>query len=379
MSRLAAALVLSALTASTAAAQAPQRMPGSAQGARQTPDVIESVWRVSGERDLEHLQSGLACPVTVGPFRRRSTAVHDGMGMHVSCRYVAPGKGTLIVAISRIPAGGLREAVAMARKDVLTLDAERHPVFEGESQVAEGGLTWTVLRFREDGELRVETRLTEMDGWVVEYGATALADHQPVIEAGITAMTPVVRASAAPRLATCARGAAVVRKGRRETDRARLQSDAIMSGLLGGVAMGVAKEKAAKGEVVEPAAPTIWCADQGLERDGHKMILWRAVRPDGSDAAIDRLTLATREDPPTFVVAVDGLTQLLGKGEGEPRWTASITDDGQVKIFGAFKGRPRVDDLAALFIDILKGKVEPVGGYSASGDGNITIIMPGKK
>lgn len=376
MRNLAAALLLSATMASAAfAAEPPSRTPGTAQGAKRTFEAVKSVWRVTDDAGFEHLQSGLLCPLTVEGFRRRSTSIYDGMGMDVACVYGASGAGALIVSITPMTRRTIAEEMAAARQSILD-KSDRHPVFQAGTSLLDGGLTWQAARYTEDGDLLSELRLAQIGGWLVQYQATYRPGGEPLVEAAFKAMTAVVTASAGPRLETCASARPVVRKGKRVgTEQAR--QDAMMAGLLGGAMLNAAKEQAAKGDPAEAVEPVIWCAEQGATRDGFKMIFWRGVREGGGDAASDRVTFVSRDEPPTLLLGVDGMVGLISSGR-PPRWSATIESPDQVMIYGSFTGRPTVDDAFALFADILGGKTEAVGGYGASGDGNITIIMPSK-
>ncbi len=75
----------------------------------------------------------------------------------------------------------------------------------------------------------------------------------------------------------------------------------------------------------------------------------------------------------------DPTTAVVEKELGRPsRWTASISKGDQTSFYGYFTDRPPPETLAALFQDILAGKIQPTSGYNAKRR-SITIDVPSGK
>lgn len=372
-------LVVLTLTAcaSPAFGQTPQSMPSTGQTARSAP---QSVWLETEDGGLEHQQSGMLCPQTLGPFQRKAARVYDGVGLDVGCEYSAPGSA-FQVYLTRRGVGSVSGALEEARQDLVRDGADRHPVHRGDEQVTQDGLTWSVARYSEDGGLLSEIRVAELSGWLVQHRITSTAAGEATGAQGVSAMTESLMASAAPRLALCAAAPAAVRDGRRITDTRKMKDDALMSAILGGALMGAAEEKPVRGRKAKKGddvlvQPLVWCPEQVVTREVFRMLLWRGLFASGGDANRDRLTLVSKTRPPTLEIGVEGLAGLLREKEkGPPQWTATVSRGAQIMIYGYFEGRPSAEDATALFADILAGRTEAIGGYGADG-GNITIIMP---
>jgi len=350
------------------------------------PATIQSVWEGAGDGGLTHLQSGLACPATLGEFRRVSTGVYDGAGFDAGCNYAASG-AALTIYMTRKGAMDVAATMAAARAEYVAAGAAQHPVFQSEDQVTDGGRAWTVARYAEDAGRRSEIWLAELDGWLVQYRTTFMPSGQARTEAGVRAMTANVLASAGPPLAACAKAGPVTRDGKRVTDTEQIGSDAMMSAIIGGALMSAAKEEPRKGktrkakddaeDVLEQ--PIVWCPQQAYKQDGYTAVFWRGVRTDGSDAQIDRATLVTKGPPAVLSVGLDGMLGLIKDDGKPPRWAASIADEDQVVIYGYFEGRPKVEAVLGLLSDIVAGKAQAVGGYSVGQGSSITIMMPPSK
>jgi len=334
-----------------------------------------SIWIADNSGGLQHLQSGLTCPVTVGGYRRGRIGLYNAFGLDVSCDYVA-GTTLITLYLARRTSSGVDADMAEAKRELLEMGAAHHPQVLSESRSAESGLDWVKALYAEDGGLHSGIWIADLDGWTLEYRATYAAADDAQIVADLKLMTAMVQSSAGARLALCSkspppkRGAAVI------TDKQEIEQSSMMTSLLGGG--GAAAVQQGK---ESPEAPVIWCVEDAIKKAGHAMTFWRGVEPDGSDAGLDQISLATMETPPTLVVQEDRMANLISdlamKGNKPPRWVASLHTGDQVLIFAYFNGRPASDAVSDLFVSILTHEAKALGGYSVHGK-TVTINVPGR-
>lgn len=148
----------------------------------------------------------------------------------------------------------------------------------------------------------------------------------------------------------------------------------MMTSILGGAMLSAAAEGASTGSAT--MQELTWCAEAPIQIEPYRMIYWRAVQADGTDADMDRITLVSNGPPPTLGLAPDSLAGLIGGNDGPAQWTATISAEQGVAIYAYFKSRPPTASVATLFTEILSGKAKPVGSYAVNGK-SITIGMPG--
>jgi hypothetical protein len=318
-----------------------------------------------------HLQSGLICPARMGAYLRTRVVVFDQYGLDVGCNYKA-GASDITVYLTR-RAGALGDVMADAKRGLLQVGASRHPALVSDTREAAAGLTWLTAIYAEDGDLHSGIWIADLSGWTLEYRATYAATSEADVFADIDRFTAEVQASAAPRLALCARSAPPPRGAAMITDRKDLEQSSMMTSILGGAALAAAHQGKGKAGL-----EFTWCPEAPIAKGDVRFLFWRAVNPDGADARFDRLTAMTQGEPPTLALDPDEMAGLVaansGHGAKTIRWTAAVRTGDHVSIFAYFDGRPDADAAADLLADILAGKVKPVGGYGANGK-NITIEM----
>lgn len=353
-------------SATTALADAP-----AAPKPEAAPAPPIGIWRQNNAGEFEHIQSGLICPATFTDHRRRQVESFDKSGLDVGCDYSGPSSGVTYY-LTRGSTGRTQEALAEAKREFLEASAARHPLLASEARSQGGGLDWTIVLYGEDGGLADGIWMADVGEWILEYRVTYHAADQAKVESELKGLTSTILGDIGPRLQACAKAPAAERLGRPVTDKAAIQSASMMTSVLGGALM-VAKPdpKPAQEDVA------FRCVDQVLERDGITMLAWRTIRPDGSDAMSDEISVETDRGPLVMSFSSGGLSGFLadaGKNK-PPQWSATLEQDGRTLVFGYFEGRPTLDEMGILFAAALKGKAKPVGGFSAKGN-SITINMP---
>jgi hypothetical protein len=356
------ALILAGLVA---AAPAIAETPAAAGKAQQAPP--QSVWRPLADGEVEHLQSGLRCPVTLDDFRRTGITTYDGFGLDVSCGY---NSRTVVLTAYLTRGVGADAGFAQAKSDLLQAQEARHPQLVSDGGATLGGLQWLRAEYAIDDDTRTDVWMTDLHGWALEYRATYPARDAAAMSAGLAKLTELVQASAGAHLALCAKSQPPARPGKLMKSK---PADDLMSALLGGAAAaGVAEAKATA------SVPITFCVEDPAPSKGAGLLAWRGVTPDGEDARVDRLTAMTMGPPPALETELDETGSVIaaelhgGKAE---RWTATVSDGKQVSIFANYERRPAAKVLAPLMLQILDGKARPIGGYSIDGK-TITVNTP---
>ncbi|QUD88675.1 hypothetical protein [Phenylobacterium montanum] len=344
-----------------------------ADSAPQAPP--ETIWRDAPDGGLEHLQSGLACPRSLGEYDRRTAFVFDNFGLDVGCDYQAR-EASVTLYLTRRTQGGLDEAMAEAKRELVQFGAADNPQLLTEQRYDEAGHAWTTALYAKDGGRHSGIWMTDLYGWTLEYRATYSLAVESQVQADLKAFTAQIASTAGTRLALCAKPAPPERHGAAAPATKDDSATSLMDALVGAAAIQTAvQDKHAKPK------PVLWCVERPLKIEGHGALYWRGVDETGADARTDQVTALTIKTTPGLTVTPDtmgGLIEALGKKDGDdapPRWVAVLEAKSQSTIFGYFNGRPTPEVLAELFGRIMAGKAKPLASYDASRK-NITITMP---
>jgi hypothetical protein len=336
----------------------------------------QSVWRVGSGDGLEHLQSGLVCPSTVGRYHRLSARIYDNFGLDVSCGY---GAGTTIVTlyVTRRTDGDLAAAMAEAKREFLQVGAARNPRLVSETSSASAGVEWTTALYAVDGGFNSSIWIADLSGWTLELRITNIVADEARIASDAGLFSTAAKQSAGVRLAMCAAQAAPRRDGKGIADSKNLEESVLISSLVGAAAI----DEAAKGKAKPaPADPGVWCVEAPQSRGDQRFLAWRGVG-EGPAGGVDRFTAMTVGPPAALTIAPDDMANLIRaesrkKGAAPaPRWIASTGGENNYVIWGYFDGRPPLDTGADLFGAILSGAAKPLGGYDVKGK-NINITVP---
>jgi hypothetical protein len=272
------------------------------------------------------------------------------------------------------PGKTIEDAATEARREFLQARATWHPQLVSETHPTDGGLTWDLTVYADDGGQRDGIWIADLDGWVLEYRATYRGDAEAQVVADVSAMTAAVEATAGAQLGLCAKSPVPRRTGQLITDAKGGDARAMMTAILGATAI------VAAGKPGETAAqPLTWCAEQPLKAGDAPALFWRGVKPDGSDAETDRVTLMTVGPPPTITVDNDPLAAVVEHERGDkPTWVARVASPDNTRVYGYFTGRPPPETLVALFANVVAGKAKPLTSYGVKGT-SITIgVAPSK-
>jgi hypothetical protein len=361
-----------ALGASPARADTGADRPGANTPDASAPALPLSIWRPAPGGAVENVQTGLICPAGLRDYRRTQAEMFDHFGADIGCNYRS-ATGDITVYLTRRDGPSLADAMGEAQRELLQVQAANNVQLMSDAPVRMGDMDWREALYSEKGDLRTAIWITDLGGWTLEYRATYPAATEARIPEDLEAVTAMVRASAGVRLSQCAKSQPPTRAGVAVTDQDKLGAAAMMSSLLGGAAL-VAKSK---GEG-QAAPPPIWCVERIIAGD-HPMLYWRAIKADGADGLVDKVSLMTAHAPPTLVVRPEDFVSVLAEGGGDKpvRWSATLDHDGRVLIFGYFEGRPTPEAMIALMDQIIAGAAKPVGSYGVDGK-SISIGMPGK-
>jgi len=330
-----------------------------------------SIWSPDGGGGFTHRQSGLVCPANFRGYRLRVAHAFDGFGLDVGCDYQA-GRSDITVYLTRREGFTAASAYKSAKDAILKTRASQHPKFVSDTHPSVGRPAWSVALYAEDEGWRDSVWMADFDGWALEYRVTYHDGDEAATQADMAALEAVVEASAGARLDVCAKSTPPERTGVAAASK-DTAADALMSAIVGASA-----REPEPGKPVEAPKPVIWCAERSLPGGSFPMLLWRGVLDDGSDAAVDKVSVMTVGEPPGMNARDDALSELIDHEENKPaNWVATVTRGQRTEVDGYFAGRPKPEALAALFSDVLNGKTRPLSSYDAASK-RIEIAMPPK-
>ena len=347
------------LAASPAWADTPAPGAPKPQGGEKAP--AQSVWKTLADGEVQHLQSGLRCPLTLGgEFRQAGVTTFDGFGLDVGC-----GSNSRVVAVTLYLTRGiaLDEGYAIAKTSLSQAREGRNPRLLADGRVSLGGVEWLRASYAEDGGVRTDVWMADLHGWSWKYRTTYREQDEAETRAALERLTALVQASAGPQLGLCAKSQVPERPGKPvKPGRSGSAADSAMLAILGGVSAVAAEEKG------EAPVSITFCVEGPLREKTMDFLVWHGVTPDGADARIDRITGMTVGPPPILEIAHDDaastVTAELG-GKPVERWTATVTQGRKTAIFGHFERRPSSKLGAELMARILTGKARSLGGYDA--------------
>jgi hypothetical protein len=367
-------LVLGILAGTQALAATPPEPQGPVGETPAAPDaqpVYKSVWRVDGQDNIVHLQSGLACDLRVGAFGRMNVHAYKASGLDVSCNYIDARHNFITLYLTRREGESLDDDLKEARRELVAIHpdvTERAPA----AAIASTTVLENAIYTRDGGQTVEGIWVGDISGWTLEYRATWVPQEESTTLAEIAALTQRAEQSAGTQLGLCSKTPAPVRSGTLVTSKDEIGSYLMMQSLL-----GAAPEKLDK--TAAPDAPPTWCAESPVGPADANLLLWHAVTAEGGDALADRITPAALGEPLPLMSAPDAMSIATGtdktNSSGKTRWIVSIKDGSQIWIYALFDGRPSAQALAQIGADVVNNKTRPIGGYKVDGN-NITINMP---
>lgn len=351
--------VLAAMVLAASPAWADTPAPGAPkpQGGEKAP--AQSVWKTLSGGEVQHLQSGLRCPMTLGgEFRQAGVTTFDGFGLDVGCGYNSRAVAVTLYLTRGI---ALAEGYAIAKTSLSQAREGRNPRLLADGRVSLGGVEWLRASFAEDGGVRTDVWMADLHGWSWKYRTTYREQDEAETRAALERLTALVQATAGAHLALCAKSQVPERPGKPAKPGRGGQVDGIMGALLGGIS-------AAADDTGQTPVPITFCVEEPLRLKTMDFLTWHGVTPEGADARADRLTGMTVGPPPVLDIALDEAGSTIAAeltGKTVERWTATVTQGRNTLIYGHFERRPSGKLAAHLMARILTGKARSLGGYDA--------------
>ncbi len=334
----------------------------------------KSVWRVGVDGTAIHLQTALTCPASIGGFERTLLRTDDASGLDVGCRFDKGIDARITIFLTKRTGQTLADDFDAARAALTAHNDDAKIIGVPVPMPSTTTGFVSALYALHSGAL---TRLwaADLSGWTLKYRATYHVGVRTDVLEAISKLTQQIEATAGAHLATCAVAHAVERDGVRVTDGVLITR----LSLIGGLSAQAEEDQAAK------SRQEIWCVEEAIRDPQTPLLYWRNVLPsrpndDTLDDSIpsispggpvDRFTLMTVEDPPTWIIDADtGANMLIDKaGNGAPIIHALIRRESYLtSTFAFFRGRPSLATLTPLMRNIVLGKARPVAtGNSKTG------------
>jgi hypothetical protein len=353
----AAFVVIAAAQASIGATGHEQAFAATTADARPVP---KSVWRVDAAGNAVHEHSTLICPARTENGDVGRPAVHDVLGFDVSCRFDLPG-ARLAVFLTRRTGQPLNDDLIAARGALMAQQPSRaidtpEPVMDGarsELYAQAPGGTVTLLS------------VADLSGWTVKIRATFGGDAGRDVIDRAEALLTRARATAGTHLAACASAPPVQRPGSLIADREIGTRLSLIAGM---------SEQAGTENVTPPKRAERWCAEVAMQEANTPLVFWRNVATGGADGVVDRVTLMTVEEPPTWLISANGAANMLVDKEPAPLIHQLTEPRGDAVFFFAFyRGRPSVSTIAPLIRGIIVGAARPLARYNVKTN---TVTIP---
>ncbi|MDZ4867730.1 MAG: hypothetical protein SGI91_10435 [Alphaproteobacteria bacterium] len=327
----------------------------------------KSIWHVNAAGDAVHAQSTLVCPARAGQFKGGHATVHDGFGLDVSCSFDLPHAARITIFLTKRTGQSLqddfnatRAAIAAHRpnqdlSEIQTDDLVGPPNFLSTSYALD------------DGNAAMGVWMADLSGWTLKYRAFYVESaHVATIEA-LVKLVNQMRTTAAVHLAACAAAPPVVRSGTQITDRELTRRLSLIAGM---------SEQAGDESITPLPKNERWCVESKIEAREAPMLYWRNVANNGADGPVDRLTLMTEEEPPTWLISANATASMLVDArDGPGALIHQLTEprDGKVFMFTYYRGRPSLTTLAPLVRSIIAGQVRPIAKYDPATN---TVTLP---
>ncbi len=327
----------------------------------------KSIWHVDAAGNATHTQSTLVCPARVGNFEGGNATVHDGFGLDVSCSFDLPKAARITVFLTKRSGHSLRgdfdatrAAIAVHRPD--------QALSEKMADTLSGPPTFLSASYElDDGNAASGVWMADLSGWTLKYRAFFLENaHSETLEA-LAKLTEQVRTTAAVHLAACAAAQPVARSGVQIVDRELTRRLSLIAGM---------SEQAGDENVTPLPKRERWCVEDKIDAREAPMLYWRNVANTGADGPVDRLTLMTEEEPPTWIISANATASMLVDArDGPGALIHQLTEprDGKVFMFTYYRGRPSLATLKPQVRSIIQGSIRPVAKYDPKTN---TVTLP---
>jgi hypothetical protein len=331
------------------------------------PEAPKSVWRIDEFGIATHLQTGLTCPAKIATFERTLLSAYEGFGYDVGCSLDAPGVGHIAVYLAKREKGAASTDFAHALAAMKEASPDATPVESSRPTIGQSASFSSAALASKDGA-RSALWSADLSGWTLTFRANYPADKEKDVVTALAALAAEAEDGAAKNLAACAAAPKVERNGARVPDGELITRLA----LIGGLSAQESEERPAREKYQR------WCVEEAFRDPQVPLLFWRNVADRNDDGRLDRLTLMTMEEPPTWNIAANRAANLLIDKANEPApiiHELTETQGDTTLMFAFFRGRPGLAILAPLVRDIVLGKARPV----AKANGKTGVVTIPKK
>lgn len=320
-------------------------------------DLPKSIWRSADNGDAVHLQSTLACPPSIGAFRRNDLVPYDGFGFDVGCGYAASGSAKLTLYLTHRGGATLQENFDSARSALTTVLPDAKPI-DGAAPTPAGNTKFLAATYKL-GDVETGLWVADIAGWTLKFRVTYQPRLRTDVLDALTKATEQAQRTAGVHLTACAAAPPVERNGAPITDPELLMRLSLIGGM---------SEQAGSENVTPPQSNDRWCAEDAVRDRQAPMLYWRNVANDGADGPLDRLSLMTMGEPPIWLLSANAIANLLVDEKDKPGpliHQLTAARGGKIYLFAYYRGRPGLAMLGPFVRDIFTGKTGAIASYDS--------------
>jgi len=328
--------------------------------------LSKSIWRIGTDGAAIHAQSTLNCPAQIGEFTGGQATVHDSFGLDVSCSFDLPGAARITIFLTRRAGQSLQDDFDAARAAI----AAHRPGGELTERPADpiaGPRPALSASYALDDDATTVLWLSNLPGWTLKFRAFYTDRARSETMEVLAKLNRRVQSTAEVHLSACAAALPRLRNGVRITDQELTRRLSLIAGM---------SEQPGTENITPLPKNERWCVEDKIDAREAPMLYWRNVANDGADGPVDRLTLMTKEEPPTWLLSANAAASMLVDArDGPGALIHQLTEprDGKVFMFAYYRGRPSLATLAPLVRSIIAGQTRPVAKYDPATN---TVTLP---
>lgn len=327
----------------------------------------KSIWRIDAAGEATHAQSTFVCPARIGTFNGGKATVHDSFGLDVSCSFDLPNAARVTVFLTKRTGQSLQDDFNATRAAIVAYRSGQE-LTETTAETLAGPTAFLSTSYDlDDGNAATAVWMTDLAGWTLKYRAFYVQRARTDTIEALAKITGQARATAGAHLAACAAATPIVRNGIEIKDRELTRRLSLIAGM---------SEQSGTESVTPLPKHERWCVENKIEAREAPMLYWRNIANSGADGPVDRLTLMTEEEPPTWLISANAAASMLVDArDGPGALIHQLTEprDGKVFMFAYYRGRPSLTTLAPLVRSIIAGQVRPVAKYDPATN---TVTLP---
>jgi len=329
--------------------------------------ISKSIWRIGVGGAAAHAQSTLTCPAQVGQFKGGNATVHDSFGLDVSCSFDLPNTARITVFLTKRTGQSLQDDFNAARAAISSHQPDRE-MTEGPAEPIAGlRAAFSTSYAVDDEDATTALWLANLSGWTLKFRALYLDRARTETMAALAELSRQAQSTAGVHLAACASAPSVARNGVQIADQELARRLSLIAGM---------SEQAGTENVTTFPKAERWCVEDKIDAREAPLLYWRNVATGGSDGPVDRLTLMTEEEPPTWLLSTNAAANMLVDAKDAPGpLIHQLTEprEGKVFMFAYYRGRPALASLAPLVRRIIAGQAKPIARYDPKTN---TVTLP---